>query len=330
MRPALLLLLLISTATPLFAQPGADEQLAAQYFQQGDYSKAVLYYERLYKQQPTDYYYEQLLKSQLGVPDLETARKLVRDRMRRNGDDPKLMTDMGHVLELAGENDKAQKEYERALKAMRGDQSSVRSVANAFQALNKLDLALAAYERGQRISSDGMGYLFEIAQLHGLKGDTPKMVSAYMDLLGANESYLQAVQNSLSRQIEFELADARSEVLRTELLRRIQRDPSRAIYAEMLIWMLIQQKDLVAAFTQAKALDKRMDEGGARVMELARIAEANREYGTAFKCYDYVINLGRNDANYFQARTGAVHARYLSLPSRRWMRPIRCPPNSLT
>jgi tetratricopeptide (TPR) repeat protein len=309
----LLSLLLFAVALPIAAQPGADEQLAAQYFQQGDFAKAVLYYERLYKQQPTDYYYEQLLKSQLGVPELEAARKLVRDRMRRQGDDPKLLIDMGHVMELSGETDKAQKEYERAIKTMKGDQTSVRNVASAFQSRNKLDLALAAYEKGQRSGVDGTGYLFEIAQLHGLKGDSPKMIASYMDLLGANEAYLQAVQNSISRQIEFEQADARSEVLRTELLRRIQRDPSRAIYAEMLIWMLIQQKDLVAAFTQAKALDKRMDEGGARIMELARIAEANREYGTAFKCYDYVIGLGRNDANYFQARTGAVHARYLQL-----------------
>ena len=32
------------------AQPGTDEQLAAQYFQQGDMERALLYYEKLYKQ----------------------------------------------------------------------------------------------------------------------------------------------------------------------------------------------------------------------------------------------------------------------------------------
>lgn len=291
-------------------QPGTDEQLAAQYFQQGDYARAVLYYEKLYKQQPTDYYYEQLLKSHLGANDPEAAQKLVKDRMRRNNDDPRYAIDMGRVLELAGEPEKGQKEYDRALKMVRGDQGSVRAVANAFTAYNKLYLALAAYERGQRMASDGMSYHFEIANLHGMKGDTPKMVAAYMDLLATNEAYAQSVQNALSRFIEFETADARSEVLRTELLRRIQRDPSRTIFSEMLIWMLIQQKDLDAAFAQSKALDRRLDEGGMRLMELARIAEANKEYGIAFKCYDHVIGLGRNDANYFLARTGAVHARY--------------------
>lgn len=313
MRRALLTILLLAVQAVLRAQPGTDEQLAAQYFQQGDFAKAVLYYERLYRQQPSDYYYEQLFKSLIGVPDLEAAQKLVKERGRRSGDDPRFAIDMGRVLELMGEPDKAQKEFDRALKNMRGDQASVRATANAFQAINKLDLALAAYEKGQRMATDGMGYAFEIANLHGLKGDMPRMVSAYLDLLASNEAYAQAVQNAFSRYFDFESADARTEVLRTELLRRIQRDPSRTIFPEMLIWMLIQQKDLEGAFVQAKALDKRLDEGGARLMELARIAEANKEYGMAFKCYDHVIGLGRNDASYFSARTGAVHARYLQL-----------------
>ena len=310
---ALLLILAAFLATLTDAQPGTDEQLAAQYFQQGDFPKAVLYYERLYKQQPTDYYYEQLLKSQIGVPDLEAAQKLVKDRMRRNNEDPRFAIDMGRVLELKGEADKGQREYERALKLMRGDQGSVRATANAFQAYNKLDLALEAYTRGDRMATDGMGYTFEIANLHGLKGDLPRMVAAYMDLLASHEAYVQAVQNALSRHIDLDTGDARAEILRTELLRRIQRDPSRTIFHEMLIWMLIQQKDLEAAFVQSKALDKRMDEGGARLMDLARIAEANKDYGIAFRCYDHVIGLGRNDASFFSARTGAVHARYLQL-----------------
>ena len=42
-----------------------------------------------------------------------------------------------------------------------------------------------------------------------------------------NENYIQSVQNSLGRYIDFEVRDERSDLLRTELLRRIQRDPSR-------------------------------------------------------------------------------------------------------
>ncbi|MBK7383406.1 MAG: hypothetical protein IPI81_08720 [Flavobacteriales bacterium] len=296
-----------------FAQPGTDEQLAAQYFQQGDYERAILYYEKLYKQQPNDYYYEQLFKSHLELGDLETARALAKDRMRRNNNDPRYPVDLGTVLKKSGENEKAQKEFDRALKMMSADQGSIRTVANAFLKYNEFDLALQAYERGQRALQGAISFHFEISGIHAMKGDVPGMVNSYLDLLGTNDAYIQSVQNGLSRYLDFELQDGRTEILRTELLRRIQRDPSRTIFQELLIWMYIQQKDLNAAFIQSKALDKRMDEGGARLMELAGIADANGDHATAYKCYDHVIGLGRHDANYQLARIGAVHTRYLEL-----------------
>ena len=314
MRPLLLLLpLLLWLPLRTMAQPGTDEQLAAQYFQQGDYERAILYYEKLYKQQPTDYYYEQLLKSHLGMNDLEAAQKLVKERMRRNDDDPRYPIDMGSVLKLAGQPEKAAKEFDRALKMMGPDGNSVRVVANAFTRVNEFDLALQAYERGERTVKDGTTFHYEIANLYAVKGDVPRMVNAYMDLLATNEAYLQAVQNGLSRHLDFDVADERTEVLRTELLRRIQRDPNRTIYPELLIWMYIQQKDMTSALVQCKAMDKRFEEGGVRLMELARIASANGDHGTAYKCYEYVLGLGRNDATYYQARVGAVHTRFLEL-----------------
>lgn len=98
--------------------------------------------------------------------------------------------------------------------------------------------------------------------------------------------------------MDFEAADTRTELLRTELLRRIQRSPQQSIFQEMLIWMYIQQRILTSALVQCKAMDKRFNEGGLRMMELARIASANGDHATAYKCYDHVLGLGRNDATY--------------------------------
>jgi len=314
MRNALALLVLLCLAPAgAWAQPGADEQLAVQYYQQGDYEKAVLYFEKLYRQQPNDHFYEQLLKSLIALKDLDAAEKLVKDRQKRRGDDPRFPIDLGHVYRLGEQGDKAGKEFDKALKLMRPEQGSIRQTANHFIRVNEYDMALQAYERGQRMVRDGQTFHYEIANLYALKGDTPKMIAAYMDLLAANEAYAQAVQNGLSRHMDFSVADARSEVLRTELLRRIQRAPQQTIFQELLIWMYIQQKDLASAFVQSRAMDKRFDEGGVRLMDLARIALANGDHATAFKCYDHVLSLGRNDAIHAQARIGAVKTRYAQL-----------------
>ena len=313
-RTVFILFLWIGIMVPAaLAQPGMDEQLAAQYFQSGDFEKAILYYEKLYKRQPTDYYYEQLFKSYVGLNNIEEAEKLVKSHSKRRDDDPRYPIDLGSLYRMAGQDDKAQKEFDKALKLIKPEQGSIRQVANAFTRVNELDLALAAYERGHKVLKDGQTFHFEMANIHAMKGEVQKMVTSYMDLLAANEAYLQSVQNSLSRYMDFETVDDRSEILRTELLRRIQKDPQRTIFQELLIWMYIQQKDLTAALVQSKAMDKRFNEGGTRLMELARIALANKDYSTAFKSYDHVLSLARNDANYIQARIGAVQARYAQL-----------------
>lgn len=315
MSRCLLPLLLLLLPFSLRAQPGTDEQLAAQYFQRGEFEKAILYYERLFKQQRTSYYYEQLFKSHVGLGDLEAAEKLAKEQARRYGGDARFPIDLGGLYRKMGETNKAEKEFEKALKLMRPEPASIREVANFLIRDNEYAYALEAYQRGQRMLGDGQHFHFEIANLYAAQGDMPRMVSSLLDLLTVNEAYLQQVQNSLARYMDFDVADQRTEVLRTELLRRIQRDPQRTIFQEVLIWMYIQQKDLLSAFVQSKALDKRFDEGGGRLMELAGIALANKDHATALKCYEYVQGLGRNDANYVQARIGAVMTREDELTS---------------
>lgn len=238
---ALFIALVLIVLAPIrsYAQPGADEQLAAQYFQNGDYERAILYYEKLFRKQPTTFYYEQLYKSYVGLNDLESAQKLVKDQMKHNKDDPRYPVDMGLIFRKMGDDPKAEKEFDKALRMMGDQQGSVRQVANYFTSANEYDLALQAYERGQRSLGDGQNFYYEMANLYAAMGDVQKMVSAYMEMLAVNEAYLQQIQNSLSRYMDFEVSDDRTNILRTELLRRIQRDPQRTVYQELLIWMYI-------------------------------------------------------------------------------------------
>ena len=123
---ALFIALVLIVLAPIrsYAQPGADEQLAAQYFQNGDYERAILYYEKLFRKQPTSFYYEQLYKSYVGLNDLESAQKLVKDQMKRNKDDPRYPVDLGLLFRKMGDDPKAEKEFDKALRMM-GDQQGL-------------------------------------------------------------------------------------------------------------------------------------------------------------------------------------------------------------
>ncbi len=308
LRTAALLLWLAAGPLRLGAQSGTDEQLAAEYMRQGDFAKAILYYEKLYDKQPSNLYYEQLLKAYLGVKDYTQAEKLAKDRMRRQNGDVQYLVDLGMVLKMQGDSAKAGQQFTKALKDLQPDQMAVRNLANAFTRNNELDLALQTYERGRKLLDNGTGFFYETANLRAGKGDFQGMIADYLDLLEVNPAYEQAVQNGLARFIDFTTTDPRSDLLRTELLRRIQKFPDNTLFQEMLIWMYIQRKDLNGAFVQSRAMDKRFNERGQRLMALGDMAVNNQDWATATKSYEYVVSVGVNGPWYGVARIGLVTA----------------------
>ena len=308
LRVLLLLAVMLGTVQLTQAQPGTDEQLAAEYMRQGEFDKAILYYEKLHDRQPSNLYYEQLLKAYLGAERYDDAEKLAKSQMRKQGGDPRYLVDIGMVMKLNGDTAKAKQQFDNALKNLKPDQGAIRNLANAFTRNNELDHALLTYERGRKLLKAGTDFFYETANLRAAKGDVAGMVSDYMDLLQSNPGYLQAVQNGLGRFIDFTSTDERSDLLRTELLRRVQRHPDNVHFQDLLIWMYIQRKDLNSAFLQSRAMDKRFNEGGQRLMALGDMAVNNKDWAAATRCYEYVVGLGGSSPWYGAARIGLVTA----------------------
>ena len=299
----------VCVAALVHAQPGTDEQLALEYMRQGQFEKAILYLDKLYDRQPTAFYYDQLFKAHTSLKQYDEAEKLAKDRMRKQGGDPVYLVDIGAVKLMEGDTAKGNQQFDKALKALRPEQGAIRTLANAFSKYNETGRALETYERGRKLVKDGSSdFFYETAALRAQQGDVPGMVSDYLDLLASNPAYKQAVQNGLGRFIDFTAADDRSDLLRTELLRRIQKDPDNTDFQEMLIWLYIQRKDLNSAFVQSKAMDKRFKEDGERIMALGDMAVTNKEWDVAAKCYGYVVERGTTSPWYAAARSSLVLA----------------------
>jgi outer membrane protein assembly factor BamD (BamD/ComL family) len=64
----------------------------------------------------------------------------------------------------------------------------------------------------------------------------------------------------------------------------------------------VQKKDFASAYVQTTALDKRYGEPGLRLMNLAQLAFNNKDFETAVKSYQYVIDKGPAGDYYLSAR----------------------------
>lgn len=282
-------MLLVALPLLLSAQDG-DEELATYYYQNGEYEKALLYLEDIYKKRPNDTFFQYYLKSLTETDRLEEAQELVERHLKRNRTRLDLYVELGSMLDASGRPDKAKQQYDKAIKGLGTSRSEAKKVADAFVQKSKLEYALETYEKAKKESKDGYPYSYEIASLYGSMGDYERMIDEYMTLIGYNKGYLRTVQNNLNRTFDFESDDPRVDMLKSSLLKNTQSYSDNPVYYEMLIWLFAQRKEFNAAFIQAKAIDKRQQEDGKRLIALGSLCTNNEAYDVAAKCYRYIVD----------------------------------------
>jgi tetratricopeptide (TPR) repeat protein len=297
-----------------FAQSITDRQLADQYLNSSEFEKAAELYERLFDKDPY-LVYSGYLRSLLALKRFEDAEKVVRKMNRRSPENPQYAVDLGFVFEQAGTPDKAKTQYDKTIRSLKPDQGYVMMMGSAFTQRQQWDYALQVYQYGQKNMRELYGFYFETAEVYFQKGDAQGMIDQYLDAVADNPQMQQNILNILQSRVGYDPENGRSDLLRQSLLRRIQKNPDQPVYAEMLIWLFVQQKDFSSAFIQAKALDKRLREDGSRVITLGNLAMANQQYDAAIQCFEYVVGKGPDNGQYLPARMELLNARNRKLTS---------------
>jgi tetratricopeptide (TPR) repeat protein len=292
------------------AQAVTDEQLGLQYFNNREYDKAAALFERLFDEKPGIYNYTYLLQSLLELNDLDKAEKIVKKQAKRNPEDPRYIIDQGYVLIRANQSNKATRLFEQAIKDLPADQRKISELANAFMVRRENDFAVKTYMKGRQLLSPGYNFGFELALLYEAQGIYDKMVTEYLDLLETNPELQNQVQDRLQNSLNNDPDGQKSELVRIAILKKVQKAPNDVMLSELMLWFSIQLKDFNAAFIQAKALDRRLDENGSRVFALGMLCVNNNNFSTAIEAYRYVIEKSNDISLVIQSKVEILRAEY--------------------
>lgn len=310
MRAYYIFILFLLSGRIVLAQTGNDEMLAAQFYQSREFDKALVYYEKLYQQKDNTRFYKYYLDCLVETKNFKDAEKVVRKRLKAEPTALQYYVDLGWVFKRSGEESKAKEQFEKAISLITEENNQIFVVAKGFMVIGQFDLAIKTYEKGRKIMKGSYPFNFEIAQVHAQRGDYPSMIGEILDVLLVNDSYRQSVEDALSPFLEEGTGNKKTELIRTELLRRNQKYPDKTVFSEILTWLFIQQREWESAFIQVKALDKRLREDGMRLMELGNVCAGNAEYEVAMKCYQYVLEKGSNGNHYLSARMELLNVMY--------------------
>lgn len=307
MKKIILIAGILFLFVPVMFSQNSDSQLASQYFKDKEYDKASELYKKLFEKNKSQVYFSYYLRCLTELKDFETAEKEIKRQLRGRNKNITYYVEWGYLFKLQNKKEKSVEKYKKAIENMRSQRYEVIKLANAFLNKREYDFAEKTYIEGRKKIKE-YNFRFEIANVYAMSRNYNKMIDEYLSILDEDKSQYETIQQRLQYYVTND-EEGIKDHLRKELLRRIQ-SSSNIVYNEFLIWLYIQEKNFRGAFIQAKALDKRNNENGNRLIDLGQLAVSNKLYDVAIEVYQYVIDKGKDSKHYVKARYGLLNVIY--------------------
>lgn len=263
-----------------------SHQLAENYFEQGEYEKALLTYEKLAQENPRSItFLYGIIASYQQLERYPDAEKLLLEKLQSTANSPELLVELGHNYELQQDREKADTYYEEALRAIEARPNYADAIGRQFEKYSLLDRAVEAYETGMKLSPSS-NYNIQLARLYGEQGKVDKMFGSYLDLVEENNSFLPAAYRSFSQFITSDPENEANQIFRKLVLQKLQQT-QHVMFNELLGWLFIQQNEFGKAFNQEKAIYRRSEAGVGRLIRLAVTAQ-EKEPETAVEVLEFI------------------------------------------
>lgn len=289
------------------------ELLAAEYYRNGEFDKALILYEKIYKEKQDNLNYKYYLDCLLKTSNYEKAEKLV-ENLYKQTEKPQYAIDLGYVYKAKGNSTASDKHFEHLLKKLPASENKIIEFAEALVYRNELNLAISFYQKGRKILKNQTLFNRELGAIYEKQGNLTAMMDEYLAIIDADEGRIAEVQNFLQTTVTDDASQKAADALRAALMQRIQKNPNQTLFSQILLWLSLQIKDFEMAMIQAKALDRRAYvRNGENVLQVARICVSNQQYDIAIDGFNYIIQLGEDKTYFFSSKLEILNAKYLKI-----------------
>ncbi len=304
------LILILFWAIPALGQA---DFLAKQYLNDGDYEKAVVFYERLVNTNPRrPDYVEGLLACYQQLERFQDAEKLLMDRINSRNTSPSLHIELGYNYLLQNMPEKAEIAYEKALTYIDTNPNFGYLIGMRFERYALLDYALRAYSKAMALNPQ-LDYNYYKARIYGEKGEIEKMYDAFMELLIKGKSPKASILRNIDNFISQNPDNPNNVILKRLLLQKAQSNPD-LLWNELLSWLFVQQRQFNLAFVQEKAIYRRAAENNLQRMEnLGEMAREDGAVAQAIPIFEFIEKNSINPVTRLNAQLSLIDIELLDL-----------------
>ena len=269
-----------------------NEQLANNYFDRGEFEKALVNYEDLLKSSiGNSNYFERVIQCQQQLLQFDKAEKGLVERYEKFKQNS-LLVELGYNYQLQKNEPKAKKYYDQAIEKIQKNANEVYQIAYIFEKKALVDYALQAYQIATE-KEPKFNFNFQMSMLYGQQGNSEMMIEKFLIESYNNPQNLPMVQNQFTRFMTEEVDEKFNESLRKALLIRAQKTQD-IFWNDYLSWYYVQQKEYSKAFIQQKAIYKRNPESFSNIVNLAEMAIEDNDQEAAKEILTFVLDNTQN------------------------------------
>lgn len=265
-----------------------NEQLALNYFNNGEFEKALITYNKLYEvNKGNTNYLLKIIEIHQQLEHFDKAEELLIQLVNKTKN-PQYLVELGYNFQLKNEHDKANDYYNQAVLKIDENPVFAFGVARRFERHALIDYAATVYERAMELRPES-NYFIQLARIYGEQGKVEKMFGSYVNFIDRNPAFISQSKQIFSDYISENAEDQNNKSLRKVLLKKIQVQPN-IIWNHLLSWLFIQQRDYTKAFVQEKAIFKREQETILGITDLAAITIKDGKREVSEEILKFIIN----------------------------------------
>lgn len=288
-------------------QRAVDDQMAMRFFQGQEYDKARDLYEKLYNDHHQINYFYQHIECLIRLGEYEHAEKRLKAFNKDNPNQFKGKADLLYVYGLHGKKDQAEKLMNDLLKSLPTNANAIVSIKNALTARGLNKEALAVLEKGAKINTEKRAFYTERAFVHQSMANYQEAFHFYFLDLEENPDQYRNIKNRLQSILFYDVNKSIAEQMRIALLKKTQECPDNLQFAELMVWLALQEEDYDIALEQSKSIDRRADNQESQIINLSNICLNNKQFNVAHDGFDYIRKKGKNGPFYSDALVGLIN-----------------------
>lgn len=264
-----------------------DYDLPENYFNKGEFEKALILYQKLHKSSPTNSNLVfRIIEIQQELQHFDEAETLIKSQLstRKN---PQMLVELGYNFQRQNKIEKANENYQKAIDVANSVPTYSYAIGLRFEEHSLVGQAIEVYKLAI-IQTQNSNYEYRLAGLYAEQKDVQNMFLSYLNFTENKPTYLNQVLRLFGDYISENSNSEYNLTLKKIILKKLQ-SSSNIFWNQMLSWLYVQQQDFKKAFLLERSIFRRNNNSLQGIIDVGIMAKSAKNYAVTIEVFDYVI-----------------------------------------